>query len=288
MTISLKQKLANKKNSLLSTGPTTKAGKAVVATNAIKHGIFSKDIIICTKDYKENKKEYKELLENLISDFKPNGQMEHFLAEKIAIDIWRMKRVSRFETSSIQRSFYNVIDSYFSKNKKIEQLNSEIEKIKNQLDLNNKYIRYLEEGIVSFDNQIWRYKNFETDIEEDLCLVLEKIADETLNEDQLSRFNKGEIYFDEIRDILSKNGYSEEKISKILIECIKKENLNYNKSIDRLKKEKKETKIILKIILKNCCCPAEGDSDKIVRYEDFLQRSIMRNLSILKKLQSLS
>ena len=45
-----KQMEANKKNALLSTGAVTDGGKAVVARNAVKHGIFARDIIIPTGD----------------------------------------------------------------------------------------------------------------------------------------------------------------------------------------------------------------------------------------------
>lgn len=41
-----KQTEANLQNATLSTGPITSCGKAIVATNAIKHGIFTKDLII--------------------------------------------------------------------------------------------------------------------------------------------------------------------------------------------------------------------------------------------------
>ena len=41
-----KQLLANLQNAQLSTGPVTIEGKEVIATNAIKHGIFTKDLIL--------------------------------------------------------------------------------------------------------------------------------------------------------------------------------------------------------------------------------------------------
>ena len=40
-----KQLLANQLNSQLSTGPKTSQGKETIATNAIKHGIFTKDLL---------------------------------------------------------------------------------------------------------------------------------------------------------------------------------------------------------------------------------------------------
>ncbi|MGA1871465.1 MAG: hypothetical protein ACMUJM_23305, partial [bacterium] len=277
-TISLKQLKANQKNSQLSTGPKTEEGKSIASKNAIKHGIFSKNIIICTKEYKENEQEYKELLENLIADLKPTTQMESLLVEKICIDYWRLLRVIRFETSSIEENLYNTINNYFNNNNTIEELNNEIKKIKERLDLNNKYISYLEKGIVSFDQPIWKYRNIEANIEEDLFMIIEKKAREILNEDELSRYKRDELYFEEIRDILSKNGYSEQKITQILIKSIKEENENYSKNICRLKNEKKKTKIIAKIIYKNCSWPGATDIfDKIMRYEIFSTCAIRFN-----------
>ena len=49
-----KQIEANKQNALVSTGPLTAEGKALVSQNAVKHGIFAKDLIITTGDGKED------------------------------------------------------------------------------------------------------------------------------------------------------------------------------------------------------------------------------------------
>jgi len=101
-----KQIEANRQNALLSTGATTDEGKAIIAKNAIKHGIFAKDFIIVHKRYEEKAADYQELLDNLITTFNPQEQMELLLIEKIAMDYWRMRRVLRFETEGI----YNMLN----------------------------------------------------------------------------------------------------------------------------------------------------------------------------------
>ena len=58
-----KQIEANKQNALVSTGPVTAEGKAVVSQNAVKHGIFVRDLIISSGDGKENEQEYREMLD---------------------------------------------------------------------------------------------------------------------------------------------------------------------------------------------------------------------------------
>ena len=96
-----KQLTANKQNASLSTGAITNEGKAIVAKNAIKHGIFAKSFIVEHKEYEEKFSDYQELLDSLISGFDPKNQIEYLLVEKIAIAYWRMRRVSYFETQEI-------------------------------------------------------------------------------------------------------------------------------------------------------------------------------------------
>ena len=49
---------ANQRNALVSTGPVTTQGKALVSQNAVKHGIFAKDLLITAGDGKEDALEY--------------------------------------------------------------------------------------------------------------------------------------------------------------------------------------------------------------------------------------
>ena len=98
-----KQMLANQQNALLSTGAQTVEGKAIVARNAIKHGIFTRDLVIDHDKHKESASEYQELLDGLINSLKPEGQMEWLLVEKITADYWRLRRVLHFEKIGIMK-----------------------------------------------------------------------------------------------------------------------------------------------------------------------------------------
>ena len=114
-----KQIKANQNNALLSTGAATEEGKAIVSKNAVKHGIFTQDLIISNGKGKESEEEYIELLNNLYASLNPSGQVEHLLVEKIAVDFWRLRRVLRFETGSIREYLDMVIcDSHSGENKK--------------------------------------------------------------------------------------------------------------------------------------------------------------------------
>lgn len=108
-----KQVLANQQNAQLSTGPTTISGKAIIATNAIKHGIFTKDLIMTSALEQESEEEYREIMQNLKDCLYPSNQLESLLVEKIAVDFWRLRRTIRFETGSIINSIQTLLKEFY-------------------------------------------------------------------------------------------------------------------------------------------------------------------------------
>jgi hypothetical protein len=98
--ISLAKLAANRQNAQHSTGPKTEAGKAQSRRNALKHGIFAANMFV----YGENLGEYQELLDALREDLAPVGALEELLVEKIAICVWRGKRVLRCEGGLVRSS----------------------------------------------------------------------------------------------------------------------------------------------------------------------------------------
>ena len=196
---------ANKQNALVSTGPATSGGKAIVAQNAVKHGIFAKDLIITTGDGKEDAQEYRELLDGLILSLNPVGQMECLLVEKISVDYWRLRRVLRFETGSIRKVIDMAISDYYNKadwqgikeNKTNEELDEEIGEYQDRQDKHG----------------------------------LKRLA--------------------ELEQANLKNQYAEE------------------------------------VAIKTNSLPAGDDYEKVIKYEKAVQRSILQNLALLKRLQSI-
>lgn len=98
MTTTIAQLNANQNNAQKSTGPITEEGKQTVAKNAIKHGIFSKQLMLSDEDPAE----YRVLLDGLDTELKPTGILERTLVERIAITLWRQKRLVRSETAHIK------------------------------------------------------------------------------------------------------------------------------------------------------------------------------------------
>ena len=93
-----KQTAANKANAKKSTGPKTEAGKAVVAGNAISHGILSSRLFLDD----ESPDDFQALQDDLRQALRPMGALELALVEKVAVALWKQKRLVAAETATIE------------------------------------------------------------------------------------------------------------------------------------------------------------------------------------------
>jgi hypothetical protein len=88
---------ANRINSTLSTGPKTPEGKAVVARNAVKHGIFATVPVVageCPEVWEAHRA-------GVLASLQPLGTLELNLAERVALMLWRLRRLSLYEAAAI-------------------------------------------------------------------------------------------------------------------------------------------------------------------------------------------
>lgn len=88
---------SNAKNALKSSGPKSALGKAASAQNARRHGVLSAQLILPS----ENRDEFDELVDQLQQEFKPEGLLENTLVERIAIALWRQRRLVTAESAEI-------------------------------------------------------------------------------------------------------------------------------------------------------------------------------------------
>jgi hypothetical protein len=70
-TVSSRKVEANRRNASKSTGPRTQSGKRMVAKNALKHGFFSKWLLIPHPDGKEDPTEYQDFYATLRGHYQP-------------------------------------------------------------------------------------------------------------------------------------------------------------------------------------------------------------------------
>ncbi len=265
-----KQESANARNAQLSTGPTSAEGKAIVSRNAVKHGIFAKDMVINVGDGREDELEYYELFADLKKDLAPVGRMETILVEKIAVNYWRLRRLLRHETGEIRerlddfretalRSYYS--NSYFSRQRP--------------------------------ELQYYGYDDEITDAEyrAQCCKVAEmRSSGFDLSKDKATleyvlwfRINMEEAEFAE-KDYEAAQKYVA-SLSPQMQGKLRKERLEEEERVLAEMEEVRTWQVKFDRIRKAKSLPAAPDLNNVIKYENSLERSIFRNLAALKALQ---
>lgn len=91
---------ANRANAALSTGPSTAKGKAVSSRNAARHGLFCSGVLL---DH-EDSAAYFDLQVQLVRSLSPVGEVELAFVERIAVTLWRQRRLVHAETANLRLS----------------------------------------------------------------------------------------------------------------------------------------------------------------------------------------
>ncbi len=81
-------------------GPKTREGKEIAKMNALKHGLLSKEVLLKGED----EEKLIELVKRLRNDLKPVTEMERFLVDRIATNVWRLKRAMQMEREMMEDS----------------------------------------------------------------------------------------------------------------------------------------------------------------------------------------
>src|SRR4051812_49772122 len=78
-------------------GPRSAAGKAVAKMNGLAHGLRADTPVIAGEDASV----WEAHREGILRDLAPVGAIEEALAQRVALLLWRLARVARFETLNI-------------------------------------------------------------------------------------------------------------------------------------------------------------------------------------------
>jgi hypothetical protein len=287
--VNKRQIKANRKNSKKSTGPRTTMGKKDVASNAVKHGILAKEIIIATGNGQENEKEFEILIEGLYQDFMPIGMMEELLTQEIAICYWRLRRAMRAEVGEIRCKLDN-FDLDFTQQLKdkaswsetLDRLNASSgnfkERRRNSIELINirgeliSMLEYIKKKGRLTDEQIKKlfiYLGKEIEGSARLCYAINTwIIDSKSKDSKISEKVPS--------DFSAEKG--KEHIIELLEYEIDRSDSEYCNAVgrERIKKGVNKAKYAL---------PSDSAIEKILRYETSIRRRISRALKDLILLQ---
>ena len=89
-------------------GPKTKAGKAAVSRNAIKHGIHAIHPVVIA-DF-ESVEEWDDFYEGFRESLLPEGAVEEDIVYNLATNRWRQRRVIHSETAEINEQVWKTAD----------------------------------------------------------------------------------------------------------------------------------------------------------------------------------
>lgn len=92
--------LAGALNRSRSTGPRTKQGKERSKRNSLKHGLYSKAVLL----EGESQIEFNRLLKGIRRSLKPVGKLEEVLVELLTVLFWKYRRFLTAESAEIQMS----------------------------------------------------------------------------------------------------------------------------------------------------------------------------------------
>jgi hypothetical protein len=90
---------ANQNNAKDSTGPTSISGIRNSSRNAIRVGIYARDMLLPG----ENHREFDQLRREMMSGYQPDGDREIRRVEKLVWNEWRLRRVHRGETGELAK-----------------------------------------------------------------------------------------------------------------------------------------------------------------------------------------
>jgi hypothetical protein len=125
-----------------------------------------------------------------------------------------------------------------------------------------------------------------SDILEDFYLIAKEIS--SLPRDQREKLYHGVLSFEELRVLLQKYGYFEAgKITERLLELYLKQNQRIEEEIQQLIEKKvtnQESNMLLYML---GMAPQGENTEKVLKYERGLQKSIYQNLIMLKRLQGI-
>src|SRR5215207_9117728 len=102
--ISEERLAANRANAQKSTGPKTREGRAASRMNALKHGLLSQEVLICSPHRYESEAELFALHDRFWDELQPMGPLELMLCDQIVTTHWRLRRVLAAESAEMALS----------------------------------------------------------------------------------------------------------------------------------------------------------------------------------------
>lgn len=279
MIITSKRIEANRRNAQKSTGPRTAKGKAKSRMNSARHNILARQVIIQGHKITESAGEFRSLWREYFTHFDPVGPVEEMLVNKIVTTLWRLQRVRTAESAEIA---LNVDGSWWRRNR--------------ETHLPQLWIKWRAAGNPSYSMKESAIGN---SLLEDLFsgLIQAVERDGELTQQALDQFTAGlgdqsdvlshriKRYWDNLLQNLGNldpaalRQRNKEEMLRFLNKESEKASLGFEKCFDRESKIEEESRAASVL-------PNAETVDKILRYENALEKQLFNALAQLEHLQN--
>lgn len=118
---SAKQTATSRTNGAKSPGPTSAEGKKKSRLNALKNGLFSKDLVVTAAG--ERIEDFESFKAAVWDSVQPDGALQEMLADDLVANWWRRQRVRRSESAELKSRLENLkIHDTYLRSDEIEPL----------------------------------------------------------------------------------------------------------------------------------------------------------------------
>ncbi len=265
-------------------GPRTELGKQRSSRNATKYGIFSEVVVLKG----ESRAGYQSLLKGLWEAFQPEGRLEEVLVEKLAMILWRHRRLFVAEGAEIRKNIeFLEWDQRNQQQEEAEEIGSS-----SILDYNGGLIRKIQnpdvlERCLELLAELRQGIEIEGFDPERDTPILERIYGESdKNRLRKTLYEAYEIWLctsNASEEEREREGYaSQERCRKNILGEIDDEIRRlkrYQKTQASIESDRTKLESLRRIV------PESPALDRLLRYEASLERAFDRTLSQLERLQ---
>lgn len=260
-----------------ATGPRTLRGKKRSRFNALKHGVFSKFVLLDG----ESQAEYISLTNGLQDQFQPLEKLESVSVENLAIQLWRLRRCFKAESAEISERIFSMETRIRTK-----QADEALQLSRDAMTSN---------GLVAHDDNPFVAKEILDTLETlrqvftggkigDCIPIIHKLYGANIHGKTPDPSRQGFDRYVEVLKLSKKQGDQSivSQMTSIMIEMIDGEIERFSKLKDLLEGADRKKLVFKKLA---AVIPSRGASDRLLSYETHLNREIDRILNRLERLQ---
>jgi len=141
--VSARKRAANRRNAQKSTGPRTAQGKARSSQNAVKLGLFSRQVVPSARLLDEDPAELEALLAALRRRYAPRGCEEELMVDRMASLWWRLQRLATIGQLCLQECLEDD-EGYFTSVQETEAIGVEEARLERALQRLRKDLAFVQ------------------------------------------------------------------------------------------------------------------------------------------------